>query len=124
MNSALRAAAGALAEALEQENAALAALDLGQAAALFATKQAAADAFIAAQAEAAGTPDAAQRALAGRLRDLAEENRRLLEQGIRIQARVVGVVAKALPRPPAHHYGARGAPAQAAVAPVIVSARV
>ncbi len=124
MTQALTAAAAALAATLAEENAALAALDLGMAAALLAKKRAAAEAFARAQAEPTDPADVAQRALAARLRDLAEENRVLLERGLRVQARVLELVARAVPRLAAPRYGARGAPATDAVAPVIVSARV
>ncbi|MDA8253872.1 MAG: hypothetical protein M0Z28_32510 [Rhodospirillales bacterium] len=117
------AAAVALADTLARENAALAALDLAGAAAMLDAKQAAAAAFAAAQATPAA-PDAAHQRLAAQLRDLADENRRLLERAIRVQGRVLEVVARALPKPPGRRYGATGAPARGAVAPVIVSARV
>lgn len=122
MTQALTEAATALAETLAHENAALAALDLGAAAALLAHKQAAATAF--AQAQADAPPIADQLPLAVRLRDLADENRRLLEHAIRVQGRVLGMLARALGKPSAPRYGATGTLAGGAVAPVIVSARV
>lgn len=124
MTDTLIAAAEALAETLAEENAALATLDLGAAAALLERKRAAAEALARAQAEPPAPPDAAERALATRLRALAEENRRLLERGLRVQARVLALVARAVPPPAAPRYGRQGAPAPGAAAPVIVSARV
>ena len=124
MTQALTAAATALAETLAEENVALAALDLAAAAALLARKQAAVEAFARAQAAPCGPPDDAQRRVAAQLRDLAEENRALLERGLRVQARVLELVARAVKRPAPARYGARGAPASGAIAPVIVSARV
>ncbi len=124
MNRTLIEAAAALADTLARENAALAALDLGAAAALLAEKRAATDTFVRAQAEPSGPPDAEQRRLAERLCRLAEDNRRLLERGIRVQGRVLGLVTKALPKPPAPRYGASGAMARAAMAPMMMSARV
>ena len=71
-------------------------------------KARAVEAFLAAQAIAAagatGALAADQRSaaeqLAARLRDLAQENRRLLEHAIAVQGRVIGLVARALP--PSH----------------------
>lgn len=122
MSTTLTTAAAALADVLAQENAALAALDLAAAAALLEAKQAAAEAFAAAQAEDAPPLDG--RDLAVRLRELAAQNRQLLERAIRVQRRVLGIIAKALPPPAAPRYGASGTLRAGAVAPVIVSARV
>lgn len=122
MSHRLIEAATALADALDRENAALVALDLAGAAALLEAKQAAADAFAAAQT-AMSTP-APPRDLAERLRDLADANRRLLERAIRVQGRVLAMVAQALPKPPAPRYGATGMLAGGAVAPVVMSARI
>jgi hypothetical protein len=131
MSTALLDAAAALAETLARENAALAALDLHGTAALLAEKQAVAAAFVAAQREAAphDLQQPAARALATRLRDLAAENRRLLDHALRVQDRVIGCIARALPKALAP--GGRGAPtyaASGALAPqrhagVVISAR-
>ena len=83
------AAAAALAETLEAENAALAALDLPRAAGLLGEKQRAVAEF--AEAE----PNPAADRMARRLRALALENKRLLERAIAVQGRVIGVVAQA-----------------------------
>ena len=95
---AVRAATQQLADTLEAENAMLRALDLPAAGALLADKQDAAAALnkaLAAAAGAGGPADPALRTAAIRLRDLAEENRHLLERGIAVQSRVLGVLAQA-----------------------------
>ena len=130
------AAAEALAETLERENAALAAMDLAGAAALYPRKDAAAAAFAAAQKRLGDTMasalDAEQqrlaRHLAERLRALADENRQLLERAIQVQGHVVGTIARAVsqmaPRAQAPRYGARGAMAETRrLPPVMLSAR-
>ena len=127
MNPRLIAAAVLLADVLAAENAALAALDFARAAALLGEKRSAAAALAAAQhlAEATATPATPEgRQLAERLHDLAHTNRRLLEHALRVQGRVLGMVARALPRPPLPRYGAGGAATQGPVAPLVMSARV
>lgn len=126
MTGTLIETARALTEVLARESAALAAMDLAGAAAMLDDKRAAAAAFEAAQARPTPPADApALREAAARLGEAAEENRRLLEQGLRVQARVVGIVARAArPKAPVLRYGARGALTRGADAPVIVSARV
>lgn len=115
-------AASQLIDLLERENAALAMLELPAATALLAQKQAAAAAFAAALEQAPGIVPAQ----AEHLRAVAERNRRLLEQALLVQRRVVGMVARAVPKAlaPAARYGATGAVAAARTAPVVVSARV
>jgi hypothetical protein len=125
-------AATALADTLARENAALALLDLPRAGGLLAEKQRSAEAFARAQAAAdlAAAFDAEQQrlaaAIATRLSDLAQENRRLLERALGVQRRVLNTVAraaaKAVGRAP--RYGATGALAPGRQAPVVVSARV
>jgi len=89
------AAGDRMAEALQAENAALAALDLPRAGAMLARKQRALADLAAAQTLAAATPrDAADR-MARRLQGLAIENKRLLERAIAAQGRVIGVIAQA-----------------------------
>lgn len=92
----------ALAEALQAENRALAALDLTRAAALAPLKVQAADAFAAAQTaagrlgvKAAPEERATVESLAGGLATLTAENRRLLERAIALQARVIETIAAA-----------------------------
>ena len=82
-----------LADTLEEENAALLALDLPRAVGLLADKQRAVDGLAAAQAAPAANP-AAER-MARRLKALALENKRLLERAIAAQSRVIGVVGRA-----------------------------
>ena len=105
-------AADQLAEALLQENAALAAHDLAGAAALLAHKRAAAMAFEAlAAARPSGLSAATIRETATRLERLAEENRALLRRGMEIQGRVLGIVAQAIGAaggPAASGYGSSG----------------
>jgi ABC-type transporter Mla subunit MlaD len=105
-----------LAEALRAENEALARLDLSRAATLATTKLQASDAFAAAYGAATKTGstaqgdlrDAAER-LAGRLRDLSEENRRLLERAIALQSRVIETIAgAAIPASRPTTYGGMG----------------
>lgn len=124
-------AAVALADTLAQENRALTALDLPAAVALLADKHRAADAFAAAHARLqAGTSIAPeQRLLAGqtaaRLRDLAEQNRLLLERAIRVQSRVIGLLTRGVPRAltRAPRYNAGGSFAPSSMPPVALSAR-
>lgn len=130
MTEPLIAEAMALAALLTRENAALTALDFAGAAALLPQKETVTAAFAAAQRDAGDRPDGAtedMRRLAGQLRDLADENRRLLERAIYVQRRVVGAVVRAVPKAfgGAARYGATGA--MAAIRrppPVVVSARV
>jgi hypothetical protein len=82
-----------LAETLESENAALAALDLQRAAGMLADKQSAVAEFDVART-APVLSEAAQR-MARRLQGLAMENKRLLERAIAVQGRVIGVIARA-----------------------------
>lgn len=125
MNSGLIAAAVRLADVLQTENAALAALNMPAAARLLPEKLAATDAFATAQAGAAarqrgaGRPGAELDSLARRLRELAAENRRLLERAMLVQGRVIATVAKAAratAERAAPTYGAHAAPRLAACA--------
>lgn len=116
----LNEAAELLAAVLARENAALADLDLRRAAGMLAEKQQAAAAFIAAQ-PGAGAPPAE---LAGRLRDLAQENRLKLEHAITVQRRIIGIIARAVGgASPVPRYGATGAVAAGRPSPVSLSAR-
>jgi hypothetical protein len=104
------ATAGRLAGVLRRENIALAALDFAQVAGLLAEKRGATEAFTLAQA-ASGMPDHRPEMIeaATRLRDLAAENRRLLERAIAVQSRVIGIIARAMPPAPTPRYAASGA---------------
>jgi hypothetical protein len=102
---------------LVEENAALAAMDFARAGALLAPKHTAADALAAAWR--AADPDE----IGGdQLRDLgvlAEENRQLLKRAMRVQRRVLDLVAKAARNAPrAGRYASRGT-----LAPVEVGAQ-
>jgi hypothetical protein len=129
----LATAADRLAEVLATENAALAALDLPRAGAMLAAKTHATDAFLAAHhANHAGRAGPASSRGAGaatmvRLRALIEANQRLLAHAIAVQGRVIGIIARALPRalrdPTATRYGAQGRAAPVRLAAVAVSAR-
>jgi len=100
MSTELIAAGSALADRLEAENTALAALDLPRAAGMLAEKQRAVAALAAAQPVAARS-EAAER-VARRLRALGVENKRLLERAIAVQGRVIGTIARAaVPEAPA-----------------------
>ncbi len=92
--SALLLAASRLERVLLAENAALASLDVNALPALLAEKLAASQDLAAASHQPApGTSEFT--ALALRLRDLARENRRLLEHAIEVQGRVMRLVAGA-----------------------------
>jgi hypothetical protein len=125
MTEQLARAAAILAEVLTAENAALAALDFPRAGALLAQKTRAAEAFAAAHAAMQLSPQPASARMATpnrkpnlgttalhRLRALVAENQRLLEAAIKVQGRVIGVIAHAVTRalrpPTTMRYGAHG----------------
>jgi hypothetical protein len=101
-----------LAKVLSAENAALNAMDFAGAGALLAPKHAAADALAAALRAASS-----QEASPGQLMELgklADENRRLLNRAMRVQRRVLDLVARAARvGQTASRYGASGKLAQA-----------
>ena len=116
-----------LEEALRAENEALARLDMTRAAALATLKVQASDAFAAA-ATAAGRggarPEGEERAqaqgLAGSLRELSAENRRLLERAIALQSRVIETIAgAAIPASRPTTYGGTGGRAMPRQAPAL-----
>ncbi len=126
MTPSMRQRAEAMTAVLEEENAALLALDLPRAIALLPRKHAAADALASAQASVA--PTSAARAELGRtaerLDTLAAENRRLLERAINVQRDVMVLLARAAPRrAPAPRYTAAGAIAVAVAGPMALSSR-
>ncbi|WP_207539876.1 hypothetical protein [Sabulicella rubraurantiaca] len=101
-----------LVEALHAENEALAALDLTRAAALAQRKMQASDAFAAAAAAASralpATREHAER-MTRALEALGEENRKLLEDAIALQSRVIEAIAGAArPLNAAPGYGRAG----------------
>lgn len=123
-------AAQRLAEALRAENEALAKLDLSAAAALAGPKKQASDAFAAAFDAASRTgaqtePRDRARAeeLAGRLRDLGVENRRLLERAIDLQSRVIETIAGAARPERPGTYGERGGVREGRPAPISLTSR-
>jgi len=115
MTAPLLAAAARLAQVLTAENTALQGLDIAAAAALLDEKIAAARGLAAAAAirpAARQTPETAGLAL--QLRDLAQQNRSLLEHAIVVQGRVLDMVAQAARQGVAQaagRYGAGGAAA-------------
>ena len=107
--TALLHATTTLAAIMTEENTALATLDLRHAAQLVPAKRAATDIFTAAHAHLAanrfsttGHPDGPARAMlaiaAAQLRDLAAENRRLLDRALATQSRLLDIIAQAVPR--------------------------
>ena len=133
MIDALIVAGERLAEALRAENEALAALDLTRAAGIATRKMQASDAFAAAtvaatrtQARAQGTERDRAEKLATALGELGRENRRLLEDAIALQSRVIEAIAGAArPYVSAPGYGRGGglrAPRQAAALAVATRA--
>ncbi len=103
-----------LADTLARENAALDALDLSGAVALLPAKRRAL-AFLTETNGVVLRPDLrpAMEVALRRLRDLAGENRRLLQHALTVQGRVIEIVAGALPcAEPAGRYAAPGARAR------------
>jgi hypothetical protein len=94
--SATASALQRLAAALERENAALAALDLGAVGELVAEKEAALAALAAAPPSSPALAEAVRAAAA-----LAARNRSLLERALAVQAQVIALVARAAPPGPA-----------------------
>ncbi len=107
MTNLLDQAVKQLAKVLAAENEALTAMDFASAGAMLAPKHAAADALAAAlraSSSEEASPDALQE-----LGALAEENRRLLNRAMRVQRRVLDLVAKAARAgQTASRYGAGG----------------
>ena len=106
-------AASALAELLCEENAALDRLDFSGAAAVLPRKLRAVQALAAPPPVSEG--ESISRELRTRLTTLAGENRRLLERAILVQGRVIGCIARAVPRAMAGNaraYGRDGGLAQ------------
>jgi hypothetical protein len=97
----LIAAASGLADLVARENAALDAVDLAAAAAMAPSKRSATQRFLRARAGVAtlsADEIAALRAVGENLERLAAINRRLLERAIFVQGRVIGSLARAIPR--------------------------
>ena len=112
-----------LAGLLREENAALEAMDFGRAGAVLAAKHAAADALAAAWR--AVTPAEMPQAELIELGKLAEENRLLLNRALRVQRRVLDLVARAArAAEPATRYGASGRARPANQAPRALTTRI
>ena len=99
MSKDLIAAGTRLADTLETENAALAALDLPRAAGMLADKRRRSPSLPPRRPQPA--PREAAERMARRLQALAMENKRLLERAIAAQGRVIGVIARAATAAPA-----------------------
>jgi hypothetical protein len=93
MSRALKAAVQAMVDLLTEENAALLAMDFARAGALLAPKHDAADKLASAWRNA--TTDETPQDDLVRLGYLAEENRKLLNRAMRVQRRVLELVARA-----------------------------
>jgi hypothetical protein len=107
MTPSLDYAVQSLARLLTEENAALEAMDFARAGAVLAAKHAAADALAAAwRAASPGDMPQAEMIALGKL---AEENRRLLNRALRVQRRVLDLVARAArAAEPSARYSASG----------------
>jgi hypothetical protein len=101
-----------LADVLRRENSALAALDLARAASMLAEKRMAADALSVAQSMSGSLGGASDRPklldAASELKELATENRVLLERAMAVQSRVIGVMVRAAPPAPTPRYEPTG----------------
>lgn len=123
MTPTLAQAVQAMTKLLTEENQALTNMDFSRAGALLAPKHAAADALAAAWRAATQT-DAPQGDLM-KLGELAEENRRLLNRAMRVQRRVLDLVAKAARSSHATtRYGAGGRAAGTNGAPRSLATRI
>jgi hypothetical protein len=123
MTPSLDYAVQSLARLLAEENAALVAMDFGRAGALLAPKHAAADALAAAWRAAAS--DDLPRPQLVELGALADENRRLLNRAMRVQKRVLDLVARAARgTQPATRYGASGRATGQATSPRRLTTRI
>ncbi len=96
MTRELDLAAAALAEALEAENAALRALDVPRAVAVFPHKEACARRLTEALSQPAAGGSHSSDSVS-RLRVLADDNRRLLERAMFVQGRLLATLARAMP---------------------------
>lgn len=127
--NAFLSATEALADLLEAENGALAAMDFPRVGCLAAAKTSAVAALAAARPPLDGKPIAEPRLRAAimRLEALTRANQSLLQRAIAAHREVVGVIvaaARKSGRGPAGRYTARGASAAPVRAPIAMSARV
>lgn len=129
MNTPVIDAAMRLADILGRENAALRAMDMPAATALLVDKAQALAAFTAAGDADARVPEASRptaETLAGNLRALVMENRRLLDIALHVQGRVLGLIARAAAQQTGHaapRYGGGGTPMPSRPAAIAISAR-
>jgi hypothetical protein len=115
MTAALIETVSSLSDTLARENAALDALDLAAAVAVLPDKRRALALLTdAAPVTVSSEQRPAMEAALRRLRDLAGENRVLLQRALTVQSRVIDIVAGALPRA---HPGGRYSPSGARVIP-------
>jgi hypothetical protein len=120
----LAQAIAGLSDVLARENQALTAQDLRSATALLNDKREAAEAFSRAHATALPAPGRSLRPGMSRLRDLATENRILLERAIAVQGAVMAIVARAVPPPAVGPGYARSGAAARSRQPLALSARI
>jgi hypothetical protein len=122
MTPTLESAVQTLSKLLEAENAALTDMDFGRAGALLAPKHAAADALAAAWRAAPGDMPRAELMQLGAL---ADENRQLLNRSMRVQRRVLDMVARAARGgSPTSRYGAGGRAAPERSSPRSLTTRI
>ncbi len=107
---------------LAEENAALEAMDFARAGTLLAPKHAAADALAAAwRASESNNASSEKMRELGRL---ADENRQLLKRAMRVQSRVLDLVARAARTPPkTARYGQAGRPSLTLMEPQTMKTR-
>ncbi len=123
MSGSEEAAIERLAWLLQEENAALEALDFTRGLQLLPAKREAAEAFSAATRGA--SPGDADADALRRLRFLADENRALLVRALRVQQRVIEMVARAArAATPPPVYGASGLPGAGSATPRSLLQRV
>jgi hypothetical protein len=110
-----------LAAVLAEENAALAAFDLAKAASLVPAKREATERLLHDTTASVGPQ---LRAALSRIRELAEENRRLLLRAMTAQRRVMELIAQTAARPqPASRYAADGMHETGPAAPLALLAQ-
>ena len=128
MTNEMLAAANLLADALQRENEALARFDVTQAGVLLMEKTDAVSRFTAATRMAEGGPllsGPTTVQAAHRLRNLADENRRLLDHAIKVQSRVINIIRQAALRPGVdRRYQAGGRSAQTRSQPMTLLADI
>ena len=123
MSAGMQGAVQIMSRLLADENQALMDMDFARAGSLLAPKHAAADSLAAAWRAAAPSDVPAAELL--KLGELAEENRRLLNRAMRVQRRVLDLVAKAARSShPPPRYGAGGRAAGHSTSPRSLLTRI